>query len=61
MEAKVIRAFTDRLTQDVFLPGANYVGEDSRIAELVAGGYLDQPTEQPKKAAPKKATKKKAE
>lgn len=61
MEAKVIKAFTDRLTQDVFLPGASYVGEDSRIGELVAGGYLEQPMEKPKKAAPKKTTKKKAE
>lgn len=61
MEAKVVKAFTDRITQDVFLPGVSYVGEDARIAELVAGGYLEQPAEKPKKAAPKKAAKKKTE
>lgn len=61
MEAKVIRAFTDRYTNDGFLPGSTYVGEEARIAELVAGGYLEQPKEQPKKAAPKRAAKKKTE
>lgn len=53
MDAKVIRAFTDRITQGVFLPGETYAGEEPRIAELVAGGYLEQPAEKPKKPAPR--------
>ena len=61
MEAKVIKAFTDRFTDEVFLPGKTFAGDEPRVAELVAGGYLEQPTEKPKKAAPKKAAKKKTE
>lgn len=54
MEAKVINAFTDRITNVVYLPGATYAGEATRVQELVDGGYLEQPKEKPKKAAPRK-------
>lgn len=57
MDAKVISAFTDRLTKNVYLPGDTYAGEDARIAELAAGGYV----EEPKKPAPKRAARKKTE
>lgn len=61
MGAKVTSAFTDRLTKQVYLPGEAYAGDEARIAELAAGGYVEKPAEQPKKAAPKKAAKKKTE
>lgn len=57
MDAKVISAFTDRLTKEVFIPGDTYAGDEARIAELAAGGYV----EEPKKPAPKRAVKKKTE
>lgn len=60
MEAKVIRAFTDRFTNVVYLPDATFVGEGDRIAELAKGGYVDepsQPAEKPKKKAAAKKTK----
>lgn len=56
MDAKVISAFTDRETKKVHLPGETYVGEEARIAELAAGGYVE-----PKKAAPKRTARKKTE
>lgn len=59
MEAKVISAFTDRFTDEVYRPGETFAGAEPRVAELVAGGYLEQPMEKPKKAAPK--AKKKTE
>ena len=57
MDAKVISAFTDRETKMVYLPGETYAGEDARVAELAAGGYV----EPEKKAAPKRTARKKTE
>ena len=57
MDAKVISAFTDRETKKVYLPGETYAGEDARVAELAAGGYV----EPEKKAAPKRTARKKTE
>ena len=51
MEAKVVRAFTDRFTGEVYLPGATFVGEGARVLELAGGGYVDEPlpSEKPKR------------
>ena len=50
--AKVIRAFTDRVTGEVYLPGAEYAGE--RTDELAAAGVIEKPAPKPKAKRKKK-------
>lgn len=56
MNAKVIRAFTDRIGKRVYLEGDMFAGEEARVSELAGKGIVE-PVDAPK---PKRARKKPA-
>ena len=52
--AKVKKAFTDRLTGEVYLVGDDYDGAPDRIGELVEKGVLEAPKAPARRRAAKK-------
>lgn len=49
MEARVIKAFTDRDSGEVKLPGDTFSGDARRVAELAEGGWVEKPAQRPRK------------
>lgn len=60
MKAKVINRFFDRLNpSDIYEVGDVFEGDEARIAELVAGGWVEAIREEASKKQAKKARKSK--
>lgn len=60
MKAKVIRKFFDRFNpSDIYGIGDVFEGEEARVAELVAGGWVEAIREEAQKKQAKKARKSK--
>ena len=64
--ARVIEAFSDKLTGRIYLAGENYEGSQERIAELTKMGYLagkviEKPAPKEVSERPKKYSRKKVD